>query len=1035
MATNVTFNGVTYSVPTTAGESGWATTLSAYLQALASGAATTSTVKQAIRTATASPVTVVAATDYTVVTNLTVPGAVAVNLPAGVAKQVFVIVDGKGDAATNAITIDGNGAETINGAANYVINENNGGVILQFSGTGWVALADFVGKDPTFTSVTVTSLRVSGLGLGIAHVDASGNFTSSAIVNADVSASAAIAYSKLNLATSIVNADISASANIVDSKLNTISTSGKVANSATTATSVNTAFAIVQRDGSGDFAAGTITATAVAATSGTVGGVAITTASNTQALTNKTFDADGTGNSITNIENADIKAGAAIARAKLASGSNSHVVINDGSGVMSSEAQLAKVRGGTGADNSSVTFPASGTLVTEAGSQTLTNKTITSAELDTPLIDDYFDINEESAPGTPAAGKVRVYAKSDAKLYKKDDNGVEQEIGAGGSGGGVNYIANPLFADGTVTGWATYADAAGTTPVDGTGGSPNVTFTAVSGATVRGTYAGRLTKDAANRQGQGASYAFTIDAADTGRPVSIAFDFLASAAYVANDVGVYLYDVTNSTLITPAAINVAAGKGAFKAFFVATTSTSYRLILHVASTNASAWTLDTDNFQVGPQVQLSGAAVTDPVSYTPTFNGFGTVSTSSIWRAQSGQFLIGYGNFTAGTVAALEASLLLPTGLTIDTTKLPANERIVGRWTRNNASGSAVKSGPIIVDTVNNDRVKFSYDDYTSAVNPFVARLGNGIAATGDTIAVSFQVPIANWSSNTTMAERAVEEYAYNTATADSNDNYSFGYGSAGVQFGSFSTATRTKRVRFQTPIQPTDAVILEAKDGASAQWMPYGQTRYQSISTTTGMACSIINSTDVDVYFASAGYAGTVYSTSSAWSGVAGSDNFKWRVRKVSGGAVVGYPVGARNVVGDTTGTAVPQGFVGEQISATLSNVSLTSGVASNGGSISLGAGVWQVFYKGSVDYTSVATLTNARASISTTSATQHLPSQVQDGATDTTSARLLGTSVRYLVLSSTTTVYAVIQASFTTGVGVVSAAANSQFYAVRVG
>jgi len=45
-----------------------------------------------------------------------------------------------------------------------------------------------------------------------------------------------------------------------------------------------------------------------------IGGI---TASSTDTLTNKTFDADGTGNSITNIENADIKAGAAIAQSKL----------------------------------------------------------------------------------------------------------------------------------------------------------------------------------------------------------------------------------------------------------------------------------------------------------------------------------------------------------------------------------------------------------------------------------------------------------------------------------------------------------------------------------------------------------------------------------------------------------------------------------------------------------------------------------------------------------------------------------------------
>ena len=58
----------------------------------------------------------------------------------------------------------------------------------------------------------------------------------------------------------IVNADINASAAIVDTKLATISTAGKVSNSATTATDANTASAIVARDASGNFTAGTVTA-------------------------------------------------------------------------------------------------------------------------------------------------------------------------------------------------------------------------------------------------------------------------------------------------------------------------------------------------------------------------------------------------------------------------------------------------------------------------------------------------------------------------------------------------------------------------------------------------------------------------------------------------------------------------------------------------------------------------------------------------------------------------------------------------------
>ncbi len=53
--------------------------------------------------------------------------------------------------------------------------------------------------------------------------------------------------------------------------------------------------------------------------------------------------------------NADVSSSAAIARSKLADGTASHVVINSGAGVMTSEAQLATSRGGTGQDLSAST--------------------------------------------------------------------------------------------------------------------------------------------------------------------------------------------------------------------------------------------------------------------------------------------------------------------------------------------------------------------------------------------------------------------------------------------------------------------------------------------------------------------------------------------------------------------------------------------------------------------------------------------------------------------------------------------------------
>jgi hypothetical protein len=210
----------------------------------------------------------------------------------------------------------------------------------------------------------------------------------------------------------------------------------------------------------------------------------LVTESHSATLINKTIDADL--NTISNIENADIKAGAAIDRTKLASGSNDHVLINNGSGVMSSEAALAVTRGGSGAstltgyvkgngtspftdsatipradiaagtinhvlindgsgqvsseatlaksrggsgqDNSLVTFPASGVLVTETATQSLSNKTLTSPIINTPSVDISTLTEQGSAPSTPSAGFIKVYAKTDDFLYILDSSGIEKQI-------------------------------------------------------------------------------------------------------------------------------------------------------------------------------------------------------------------------------------------------------------------------------------------------------------------------------------------------------------------------------------------------------------------------------------------------------------------------------------------------------------------------------------------------------------------------------------------------------------------------------
>jgi hypothetical protein len=132
-----------------------------------------------------------------------------------------------------------------------------------------------------------------------------------------------------NTISDIANANIASAAAIADTKLGTISTANKVQNSATTATASNSGSAIVSRDSSGNFSAGTITA----ALTGNVTGNASTA---TTLATGRDFQItgdveasavsfNGSGNVTLNtsistgaIVNADINASAAIDKTKIA---------------------------------------------------------------------------------------------------------------------------------------------------------------------------------------------------------------------------------------------------------------------------------------------------------------------------------------------------------------------------------------------------------------------------------------------------------------------------------------------------------------------------------------------------------------------------------------------------------------------------------------------------------------------------------------------------------------------------------------------
>lgn len=327
-----------------------------------------------------------------------------------------------------------------------------------------------------------------------------------------------------------------------------------------------------------------------------------------------------------------------------------------------------------------------------------------------------------------------------------------QAGGGSGSGfGGINYIDNPNATQ-TTTGWVTYADAAGSQPVNGTGGTPSITLTRDTNSLTIGTTSFLITKDAANRQGEGISFDFSIDTALKNCPISISTYLATSANFVfgsidgvtPSDVTVYVYDVTNSLLI-PVFPNVLTSNiGKFTGQFQATSSASYRLIFHIGTTNALAWTLALGEVVVSPLESQFIQADSDWESYTPTFTGFGTVSTSNIQFRKDGPDLLLDGTFITGTPTATEGRISFPDGL-ISASNLPTLSS-AGKYFR--GANDSLHGGAILKEASKGYITFGPATTFSNTASVALSKANGSDATTNtETITIEARIPIQGWTS------------------------------------------------------------------------------------------------------------------------------------------------------------------------------------------------------------------------------------------------------------------------------------------------
>lgn len=192
------------------------------------------------------------------------------------------------------------------------------------------------------------------------------------------------------------------------------------------------------------------------------------------------------------------------------------------------------------------------------------------------------DIKSES--DITGAGGTASQLPNDDKIWVKAlgiNKTLNAAIVAGDISGGVgkNYL-QAGNAEGSNP-FTMYADGAAS-PVDGTGGSPTATITISATSPLSGSKSFIFTSGAL---GNGGAAPFTLEVADKSSMQTLVVS--TDGAFASGDLSVWLYDVTNSVLISPQPtqfLSPASGKQQF--IFQMGTGTSYKFLIHQATANS-----------------------------------------------------------------------------------------------------------------------------------------------------------------------------------------------------------------------------------------------------------------------------------------------------------------------------------------------------------------------------------------------------------------------------------------------------------------
>jgi hypothetical protein len=508
------------------------------------------------------------------------------------------------------------------------------------------------------------------------------------------------------------------------------------------ATSSNTASTIVKRDASGNFSAGTITASLSGSATSFTGSLSgdVTGGQST------TVVASVGGSTAANVHAAELLANAATNL-----NTASAIIKRDASGnFIASQASLTSLLLNGSISGNVTISPAA---------------TTTSYALTLP-----------AAQGASSTTLVN------------DGTGVLSwgSSGSGGGGGAKNYFtlssANPSFENSTISPWSacTLTLSSGIPSGAPTLSATQMTLASTATNPLIGTKSGQLTKSAANAQGQGfISGALTIDREDTAKILSGSFSYEVVSGTIdlsgssTQSLEIWIYNTVSGAWTQPVGyrgMNQGSGQG--KCVFTfqtdgSTANNSYKIAIITAQTATTAYVVNFDDFQIGPQTIAIGPVVTDWQSYTLTIGATTTAPTagtttvnSAKWRRVGDTMEITYQfeQTAAGSAGSGDYLFPIPAGFSVDTTKLTAlnpARTIVGDAKISfglATSGATTPNASVLLGTANPNAFKLTYPNTTIEGTATVNNVNYGLSAGSLSFSFFARVPILGWSSNVQMS-------------------------------------------------------------------------------------------------------------------------------------------------------------------------------------------------------------------------------------------------------------------------------------------